>query len=118
MTTTGHILELVKDAEVKKATHRRKEISLPTYAVVLDDQVIGWVYRAMLTRERRTKGRRYVDARWTSPGWMYRPGQARYGRAWEASSRKDGIERLLREAVPGMFWSEAETLAATVEKIR
>jgi hypothetical protein len=73
----------------------------------------------MVTRERRTPGRRYVDARWESPGWLYTSGATRYAsRSYDASSRKDGIERLIREAVPEIPWNESEALADSVRNVR
>lgn len=110
-----HRLELVKVGS-EEATYKRKPVTLTEYQVLLDGQVIGRVRRALLTRERRTKGRTYVDARWQSPGWVYTREDRRYGRAWDALSRKNGVERLLMDS--GLGWSEAEKLAMTVAKVR
>lgn len=65
------------------------------YEVRHDGEVIGYVKRSMLTRERRSPGLRYVHARWQSPGWQY--GREKHGRMIECSSAKDGAERLVRE---------------------
>lgn len=110
---TEPCLELALHAE-HRATHRGRDVRLATYRVMLDGQEIGRVRRAMLTRERRTPGRRYVDARWQSPGWLYE--ESGRARGWECASRRDGIEQLLRDH--GLSWSQAETLAATVRTAR
>jgi hypothetical protein len=96
------------------ATYNRKTVNLPTYEVVLDGKVIGRVERGMLTRERRTPGKRYVNARWRSPGWRYYTGTGTaWGRSLEATSRRDGVERILRHA--GWSWSDASEAAKAVK---
>jgi len=40
--------------------------------VYLDGELIGQIEYAMLTRETGPAARRYVSARWYSPGWRYR----------------------------------------------
>jgi hypothetical protein len=106
-------LELVK-IRTDTATHRRATVNLPRYHVVLYGTAIGHVSRAMLTRERRGKGMRYVYARWTSPGWQY--GEIGH-RSWECQSRHDGVKRVL-EQYGGIGYFEAEELAATVRGVR
>lgn len=64
------------------------------WEVSIDGEVIGYVVYRMLTREQRTPGRRYVNRRWQSPGWEYRENS--YWRGFEAYSKKDAIERLVR----------------------
>lgn len=64
------------------------------YRVTVDGQHIGWVFGVIVTIERRTPGRRYVNARWESrrPRWLWRtmdgrqqPGGLAYEtRAWAA----------------------------------
>lgn len=119
MTQTTHTLEL-RLVKTGTATYKRETISLPEYEVVLNGTAIGRVYRAMLTRERRTPGRTYVNARWYSPGWRYNSSDQRHwgSRGFEATSRRDGIERLVREASPTLTWSEVEALAATAKVAR
>lgn len=92
----------------------KREVTLRRFDVLMDGQKIGEVERAMLPREQRTPGRVYVNARWTSPGWQYRE---LTGRALECYSRRDGIERLVRQQ-PGMDWRQAEAAAkaARVER--
>jgi hypothetical protein len=99
-------LELVR---TDTGFHKREEIKLPIYNVLLDGEVIGQVRRAMVTHERRGKGLRYVYARWQSPGW--RRGQV--GQlGLECRSRRDGIEDLLEQH--GIPWEEARELAKGV----
>jgi len=89
---------------------RGVEARLPRYEVLLDGRVIGEVWRDMLTRETGSKYNRYVSARWQSPGWVY--GVSGTPRL-ECSSRRDGVERLLRNQ--GLRWPEGEALARTAE---
>lgn len=65
------------------------------YEVVADGEVIGYVKRVMVTRERRAPGQRYVLARWRAPGWKYY--EQRHGRGLECSSAKAGA-RILAQA--------------------
>lgn len=105
MTSVELVLE-----ESHQVDYRRKKVTLSSYRVLLDGKEIGKVARRMITRERRTPGRRYVDARWESPGWRY--GSVSDGRPrWEVTSRREGVERLLREADSTLRWGETEALA-------
>ncbi len=67
------------------------------FRVEIDGRMVGRVKYAMVTRERRTPGKRYVNARWQSPGWLYVDGDGDY-RYFECYSRKDGVERIIRAA--------------------
>jgi hypothetical protein len=115
--TAEHTLELRKTTG-GTATYKGKEIALPAWDVVLDGEVIGTVRKAMITRERRVPGRRIASARWTSPGWRYqRAGDT--GRAIECPTRTDGVERLIRLAIPvHLGWREAQVLADSVRAVR
>lgn len=66
-----------------------------------DGTFIGTIRYAMITRERRTGQRTYVDARWESPGWTYRTpasdGTRGYGRGFEGYSKGESVERLMRD---------------------
>lgn len=66
-----------------------------------DGEFIGTVRYAMLTRERRSGNRTYVDARWSSPGWEYnsptRTGERSFGGYFEGYSKGGSIERLIRD---------------------
>jgi hypothetical protein len=76
------------------------------FRVELDGNVIGRVHYDMLTRERRTPGKRYVNARWQSPGWTYVSGAAKFGRKFECYSKREGVERIIRDAVAATDRSE------------
>lgn len=65
------------------------------WEVILLGEVIGHIRYAMITRERRTPGRRYVNARWQSPGWEYKTPE--YHRWWEGYTKRESIERVVRE---------------------
>lgn len=103
-------MELVR-TKVETVTYKRRAVRLPSYRLLVDGEVVGTVERAMLTRERRTPGRRYVNARWQSPGWRYRRGIG-WARGFECSSRRDGVEQLLRDS--GLAGAAAVALAASV----
>lgn len=94
------------------ATHNRKTVTLPKYEVVLDGTVVGRVERGMLTRERRSAGRRYVNARWTSPGWRYYAGGDAWGLGLECRSRRDGVANVLRAL--GWSWGDSDAAAKGV----
>ena len=89
--------------------HKGKDLPMPTYRVLLDGEMIGTVSRSMITHERRSKGARYVNARWQSPGWRWSENGA-FG--LECQTRRDGIKRLLRKR--GMD----ETLAETAKVVK
>ena len=111
-----HTLELVKVADARTASYKGKEIDLPAWDVVLDGEVIGRVRKAMITRERRSPGKRYVNARWQSPGWRYyRPGMVS-SNGLECQSRTHGVERILGDA--GLGYLETRELAASVARVR
>lgn len=89
----GRRAQRIKRAKVDRVWH-----------VVVDGEVIGSIAYVMLTRELRTPGRMYVNARWESPGWKYAAkvyNSAREGlgfaRGIEAYSRADAVKRLLWE---------------------
>ncbi len=119
MTASGRVaLRLLHSEKVRHSGRRSREakdITLTTYDVLLDGEPIGQVERAMLTREQRTPGRRYVNARWSSPGWRYR-GPSRSWGGFEVLSRREGILQLLHDA--GIERREAEMLARSVNIVR
>lgn len=74
----------------------KKQITIgKVWDVLLDDEVIGQIEYRMFTRENRTPGRMYVNSRWESPGWGYSTGSG-FGRQFEASSKKDALERIVK----------------------
>lgn len=94
----NHEVVVTQTKEGEMIPHRGRDVRIgQAFEVSWDDQVIGTVERRMVTRERRTSGRRYVDARWESPGWVRR--RSAGGRALECYTKRDGIEALLRAAL-------------------
>lgn len=92
------------------ARHNGKDITLTKHAVYADDIEVGKVFRAMATRERRTRGNTYVDRRWTSPAWYYqRTTDTRC--STDHPSRREALKRLLHEVIPGIDWTAADALA-------
>jgi hypothetical protein len=68
------------------------------WRVEVDGVHVGDVRYALITRERRTPGKRYVNARWQSPGWQYRGAGGHYGHWFEGYTKKECVERLVRDA--------------------
>ena len=81
------------------------------YAIVVDGKVIGHVERRLATRERKTPGKRYVNARWYSPGWFQ---VNKSGRDLERYSRKDAVEAVLRDFIRDKLTEEQEQKNAQV----
>lgn len=92
-------------------SRERKTVSLPTYEVLFDGERIGTVRRAMITRERRTGQNRYVDARWTSPGWMAS------GRRMDYDTRLRAVAEVIADARNINFF-EAVELARTATVVK
>jgi len=89
-TTDGDPTELTNKWGEKRTVRLNREwqVRFP------DGTVIGRIRYRMFTRERRSRGLRYVHARWHSPGWGYTTTDGSY--ELEARSRKDAVERILR----------------------
>lgn len=63
------------------------------WAVDVNGEFVGTVRYGLLNRERKSPGKRYVNARRDSPGWTYiYPGQFR---GVEAYSKTEAIDRLI-----------------------
>lgn len=93
----GHEVTVTQVKEGKIMTRKGRNSRVgQAFEVSWSGRVIGTVERRMLTRERKTAGRRYVNARWQSPGWVRLHG---LGRALECLTKNEGIERLLRDAL-------------------
>lgn len=89
----------VRDGEIVVRNGRNTRLG-QAFEVSWNGNVIGAVERRMLTRERKTPGRRYVNARWESPGWVRQCGTSPHsGRGLECSTKREGIESLLRDAL-------------------
>lgn len=92
------IVTQVEDGE--HVEHKGKPVRVgQTFQVSWNGTVLGFVERRMVTRERKSPGNRYVNARWQSPGWVRVYGEYRHGRSLECSSKRQGVEMLLREAM-------------------
>ncbi len=70
--------------------------------VFFEGEYVGSVLYSMLTRERRSGQRTYVDSRWRSPGWTStcprHDGSRSYLRGTESDTRSEAIVRLVRDA--------------------
>lgn len=107
-------IQVLEDRPGEKIVHtgrrsrRKRTITVNrVLKVTYDGKVIGTICYKLLTREQRTPGRTYVNARWQSPGWAYsyRDESGHYFSGLEAYSKTDAIEkivshheRLLKEA--------------------
>jgi hypothetical protein len=93
---------LIKTAEGRAVTVGRRAATKRVvtvgreWRVEVDGVHVGDISYDMVTRERRTPGRTYVNARWESPGWRHRdPGD--FARWFEGHGKADCIERLVRD---------------------
>jgi len=83
------------DYPVKYGRRRTIERRLKAYDVILDGVMIGRVFEAMATFERKTRGRTYVNSRWRSPRWYQEQlGQMTSFRTY-FETRKQAAEALL-----------------------
>lgn len=90
------VVAQIKEGEVLSL--RGKDVRIgQVFEVSWAGEVIGTVERRMVTRERKTPGKRYVDARWESPGWVRR--RSAGDRSLECYTKSAGIEDLLRAAL-------------------
>lgn len=90
-----HEVVVTQVSEGEVVTHNKKNVRIgQTFEVTLDGKVLGRVSRHLVTRERRTPGRRYVNARWQSPGWVNQIGTE--GHWFECRTKREGIEGLFR----------------------
>lgn len=82
--------------EVGRPGHRRTVMVDREWEVYLDGTMIGSIRYGLITRERRTPGRTYVNARWSSPGWTYAyPSDPGYQRWLEGFSKAESVRYLL-----------------------
>lgn len=92
---TAVVLRLVEQHHYEHRVHGEvKREAMPTYEVLVDGVKVGSVERRMFTREHKSKGNRYVNTRWTSPGWCGRALRGT-GRYLEESSRRAALEQVL-----------------------
>lgn len=85
---------LVREGAIEKIRGRERRVG-QVYEVTHDGERLGFAHYRMLTRERRTPGRRYVNARWQSPGWVTSDAVDHAPSYREQPSRKAVIESLL-----------------------
>ena len=94
----GHEVAVTQTSEGEVTSHRGKDVRTgQVFEVSWSGKVIGTVERRMVTRERKTPGRTYVNARWQSPGWVRRHGAG--DRPLECYTKRGGIEDLLYAAL-------------------
>lgn len=103
-TVNGVQVAIVQISEGEVVTHSpargggKREVRIgQAFEVRADDeqgQVLGVVERRMLTRERKIPGRRYVEARWESPGWVTYGPNSLGSKAMECFTKREGISAL------------------------
>lgn len=83
-----------RPVQVGKPSRRRTVLIDREWRVEDDGQLLGYIRYGMVTHERRSGQRTYVDARWESPGWKYQyPG----GLHWfTETAKKHCLEKLAR----------------------
>lgn len=86
------LIEEGRKATIRGTAHLVDRVYQVTDA---DGEVVGYVSRRLVNRERRTPGKRYVDARWRVAAWGWSLDQ--YGRFREVPSKAAGVEGLLRD---------------------
>lgn len=102
----GVTVELVEPGELLeyRAKSGKKTVRINrVYRCMVDGHQAGFIRYMMLTRERSTPGKRYVNSRWSSPGWA--ADENLHGRAFECDSLKHGAERTARDHRRG--WEKA-----------
>jgi hypothetical protein len=88
--------------EIKSKYGQKRTVKIDRkWNVFEGEELIGTISYGMITRERKSPGKMYVNARWQSPGWTYR--EATHvglpSRSVEGSSKKNCVDRL-------MYWAE------------
>lgn len=85
---------LVREGSIETVKGRERRVG-QVYEITLDGERIGYAHYRLVTRERRTPGKRYVNARWYSPAWLASQEEGYAPPHREQSSRKAVIESLL-----------------------
>lgn len=99
---TLNLIKPGRQIEHRGIRYSRRTVTIDReWEVILDGEVIGWIQYRLLTREQRTPGRMYVNRRWQTPGWEYRT-RSRWSRGLEVSSKKNAIERIIRDHEQGI----------------
>jgi len=91
LTNPGHPREVKGKYSAKRTVMIDRE-----WTVEVDGVLVGHIRYHMVTHERRSKGKMYVDSRWQSPGWGWREVGGRYW--FHPHSKKDAIRSLLWQA--------------------
>ena len=87
--------DMIELREIRRRPWRGKQ--LISYEVVRAGAVLGEVGQRTTDAERRTPGRNYVNARWTTTEWYFDvPGEHR---TFSARSRREAVANLLRTAL-------------------
>jgi hypothetical protein len=98
-----------EEVEIKDKWGEKKRIVINREWQVKDSEgnVIGVVEYRMVTRERRSKGNRYVNARWSVPGWKYYntliPENRRI--VLEATSKKAAVDQIVNYVKEQAKWN-------------
>jgi uncharacterized protein YqjF (DUF2071 family) len=67
---------------------------------------LGKIRYVMVTHERRTPGKRYVNARWQSPGWQFQTASGR-GVYWrDSDTKKWALEMIESDARRQLAWAD------------
>lgn len=87
--------------EVGRPGYRRSVLVGREWEVYLDDTLIGSIRYGLVTRERRTAGRTYLNARWQSPGWRYAyPADPGHKKWFEGFTKAESVRYLLDARAP------------------
>ena len=96
------VVEIVEVKPGRKVSRRSRTGRVTTvmidrmWRVDVDGEPVGFVYYEMVTHERRTDGRRYVNDRWDSPGWTHTSMDSTS--RFHAATKKEAIATLVRWA--------------------
>lgn len=97
------VVEIVEVKPGRKVSRRSRTGRVSTvmidrmWRVDVDGKPVGFVYYEMVTHERRTEGRRYVNDRWDSPGWTHRTEEFS-GPKFHAATKTEAVATLVRWA--------------------
>jgi hypothetical protein len=106
MTQTTELVEIRPGHQIRHRGIRGSNRTITidrAWAVYLDDgtlpvrpeNLVGHLAYEMCTRETKKQGKRYVNRRWTSPGWRYKRIDSH---TWfEATTKRAALEALTTE---------------------
>lgn len=94
----------------RKSPEKRSITINRVFHVIFDGRVIGSIAYKMFTRESRSKGARYVNARWSSPGWTYTTREMRdvYDFGWPTydlayGGKSGAVQHIVEHHIRGEF---------------